>query len=490
MIKLLRTKMKKINDAAKMTTPTMTASTIMFVPTRSTDDDNDDDIEHHLASSSTSSSPSSNCCSKLTAAAGRSRRSATVAVLLAVVTICAVVNLSTSQLKTQLPSLFTGTSVRSVSHTPSSTLLGTAEEGQQKKALTFDSHPSLSDDGVNNNAWLTSDQLSDRSFVERVIKKDPLHGITTDSPNVLLPNEEDWLLSQTHYGDDDSHQVTIPKRLHKVFLRTDGRFSDDVFDMLSDQTVLNLTKNETTSEVDLTGVTDRLVWAHRSWKVYNPDYEIRYFNLNSCRSYLKRYFHPVMLRAFDCIEAFAGKADLFRYLVVYREGGFYSDWKQECMADHLLDRLASNNITFVAAVDSGLPKAWKSIQNSFIGATPRHPILATAIRIILENIQGRADTDKSMTVHHSAYEMTSTIPLGRAVRSINPPLDVPGGAVLIDFKALWGLRFFWKNEIVIVHKCYDCGTSQNWTGGNNYLHKYEIGEYFCPDGPSIFNAAL
>ena len=85
-----------------------------------------------------------------------------------------------------------------------------------------------------------------------------------------------------------------------------------------------------------------------------------------------------------------------------------------------------------------------------IGTTPQHPILATAIRIILKNIHGRANTNKSMTVRNSPYEMTSTIPLGRAFQSIRPPLKVPGGAVLIDFKALWGLKFFWGDEIVIV----------------------------------------
>ena len=232
---------------------------------------------------------------------------------------------------------------------------------------------------------------------------------------------------------------------------------------------------------------DRLPWAHRSWKVFNPDYEIRYFNLHYCRSYLQQHFHPIMWRAFDCIEAFAGKADLFRYLVLYREGGFYSDWKQECMVDGLLDRLSADNVTFIASTDSGLPARMHSTQNSFLGATPGHPILAKAIEIILRNIQGRSDVNKTKLDHDSAYEMTSTIPLGKAFRAVNPSIGTPGGARLLDFKAQYGLRFFLGDEIVIVHKCYNCGSDQNWSDGNNYLHKYEIGEFFCPDGPSLFH---
>ena len=77
----------------------------------------------------------------------------------------------------------------------------------------------------------------------------------------------------------------------------------------------------------------------------NPGYQIRYFDLLACRKYLQDFFHPVFLRAFDCIEAFGGKANLFRYLVIYREGGFYSDWKQVCLKEGLLDELSGISIS-------------------------------------------------------------------------------------------------------------------------------------------------
>ena len=67
--------------------------------------------------------------------------------------------------------------------------------------------------------------------------------------------------------------------------------------------------------------------------------QIRYFNLNLCREYIMEYYHPVFLRAFDCIEAFSGKVNLFRMLVVYAEGGWYSDWKQVCLKPNLLDEI-------------------------------------------------------------------------------------------------------------------------------------------------------
>ncbi|CAJ1938717.1 unnamed protein product [Cylindrotheca closterium] len=330
--------------------------------------------------------------------------------------------------------------------------------------------------------WLTFDQLSERGTNTTWNRATGMadgdkRGLMARPP---FPNESEWLLSPSVYHNSHQDGQLIPKLLHKVLLSTKGDFTKFTYDMMTNETIQNLT-----NPLNLDGI-NRLAWAHRSWKVFNPGYEIRYFNLHHCRTYLARNFHPLMLRAFDCIEAFAGKADLFRYLVVYREGGFYSDWKQECMVDGLLDRVAATNVTFVAATDSGLPRGWKSMQNSFIGATPRHPVLIKTIEILLRNIQSRSDLNQSLTTHNSAYEMTSTIPLGRAFEAISPPLDKPGGARLIDFKANYGLRFFWGEDIVIVHKCYGCGGDQNWADGNNYLHKYEIGEFFCPDAPSLF----
>lgn len=60
--------------------------------------------------------------------------------------------------------------------------------------------------------------------------------------------------------------------------------------------------------------------AHKSWQEMNPGYNVRYFDLNLARQYLREHFHPVFLRAFDCIQAFAMKSDLFRMALLYREG--------------------------------------------------------------------------------------------------------------------------------------------------------------------------
>ena len=132
-----------------------------------------------------------------------------------------------------------------------------------------------------------------------------------------MPDEEDWLLSKPYYNKEDhfqKHEQLIPKYLHKVIITATGDFPD-YFDSIVNATIAS------DNDDNDSPVKGSLAHAHVSWRKLNPGYVIRYFNLHLCREYLKQYYHPIFLRAFDCIEAFAGKSDLFRTLVVYREGG-------------------------------------------------------------------------------------------------------------------------------------------------------------------------
>ena len=77
-----------------------------------------------------------------------------------------------------------------------------------------------------------------------------------------------------------------------------------------------------------------------------------------------------------------------RMALIYREGGWYSDWKQECLQEHLLDKLASN-VTLYTIWDRGHAGVIKErcMQNSFFGATQGHPLIAIQIRIMMEHVQ-------------------------------------------------------------------------------------------------------
>jgi hypothetical protein len=134
------------------------------------------------------------------------------------------------------------------------------------------------------------------------------------------PVEETWLLSPL---DVLLGNHSIPRRINRIYFQKDGKF------------------------VTNQDISAPLREAHRSWLTMNPGYQVRYFNLINARKYLQTYFHPVFLSTFDCIQAFAGKSDFFRVALLYREGGFHSDWKQECLEFKLLERISNETNFFV-----------------------------------------------------------------------------------------------------------------------------------------------
>ncbi len=63
-----------------------------------------------------------------------------------------------------------------------------------------------------------------------------------------------------------------------------------------------------------------------SVKKQNPSYSYRFYSDEECRSIVKEDFGE-FIPAYDSMSP-VEKADLFRYLIVYRDGGVYLIWKE------------------------------------------------------------------------------------------------------------------------------------------------------------------
>ena len=273
--------------------------------------------------------------------------------------------------------------------------------------------------------------------------------------------------ASTHATKASNATTFIPKIINKVYIEKSGLFPTD-------------------QEMNQMG---SLVEAQKSWSIMNPGYAIRYFNLNLCREYIMEYYHPVFLRAFDCIEAFSGKVNLFRMLVVYAEGGWYSDWKQVCLKPNLLDEIG-RGVDFYGVWDYGNNGVAqdKCVQNCFFGATSHHPLIADMIRAILTNIQAEV-----YNVKHALYT-TGPCTFGQVfAKYMNERKDED-----IDGRLRMG---YFKNSVIksaarsdekfVTQKCEGCRTSsQYWREGNNYNKMFEERKYYCQDAKSLFQTAV
>lgn len=79
----------------------------------------------------------------------------------------------------------------------------------------------------------------------------------------------------------------------------------------------------------------------------NPDWEYRFYDDEEVLSYIKAHDDGRLLDAYNRINPVYGaaKADLFRYLVLYHEGGVYLDIKSTCI--YPLDTVIKENDTFI-----------------------------------------------------------------------------------------------------------------------------------------------
>lgn len=84
-------------------------------------------------------------------------------------------------------------------------------------------------------------------------------------------------------------------------------------------------------------------------KAKNLTWEYRFYTDDDIIHYIKTYFDERTLMAYQKINPVygAGRADLFRYLVLYREGGVYLDIKSTCI--YPLDDVIKDDDVFVTA---------------------------------------------------------------------------------------------------------------------------------------------
>ena len=125
---------------------------------------------------------------------------------------------------------------------------------------------------------------------------------------------------------------------------------------------------------------DKMVEAIDSFKVHNPTYQHKLYSGKDCIAYIRKYFDDRILNCFLKLKPYSYRADLFRYLVLYNEGGWYSDSKQVCYNNFdIFDK------DFVVSLDAHINP--NCLFTAFIGSVRGHPILKKTIDIVLFNIE-------------------------------------------------------------------------------------------------------
>lgn len=116
----------------------------------------------------------------------------------------------------------------------------------------------------------------------------------------------------------------------------------------------------------------------------NPKYKIVYFDDNKVRKFIQDNFNMEVLNAFDNLVPGAYKADLFRYCVLYKNGGIYSDLTQQFYVP--LEKIIDHDYDNLVLVRDKSFFFEPGIQINFMAAKPKLKVYRDAINQIVKNV--------------------------------------------------------------------------------------------------------
>ena len=154
-----------------------------------------------------------------------------------------------------------------------------------------------------------------------------------------------------------------------------------------------------------------------SLKKQNPEFTHHLFDIDECREYIRSHFDEDVLNAYDKLIPSAYKADLWRYCVLYKEGGIYMDIKFKCdpnfklieLVDKehfVLDRPYTKNISLkdeiawlnspeyaMSAYTNIDSEIWENgiigIYNAFLVCKKNNPYLKECIDNVVKNTKNK-----------------------------------------------------------------------------------------------------
>lgn len=126
----------------------------------------------------------------------------------------------------------------------------------------------------------------------------------------------------------------------------------------------------------------------QSWK-NQAGWDYRFYLDNDIEIFLSTHFPPEVKEAYDALSPGAFKADLFRYCVLFVYGGVYAD--VDVLLESKLDVVIENDVGFMVPLDRPGIEVNKRmcLWNGFIAAAPGHPLLASVIQNVVNNIRNR-----------------------------------------------------------------------------------------------------
>jgi len=127
----------------------------------------------------------------------------------------------------------------------------------------------------------------------------------------------------------------------------------------------------------------------------NPEFEYYMYDDNDCIEFIKNNFDQDVLMAFNNLIPGAYKADLWRYCVLYINGGVYIDIKYKCINGFKLKSLMDKEY-FVLDRNGIFYTTPQGIYNGLMICKPNNPLLLKLIHRIVYNVKNKFYGENSL----------------------------------------------------------------------------------------------
>jgi len=149
----------------------------------------------------------------------------------------------------------------------------------------------------------------------------------------------------------------------------------------------------------------------------NPEFDYYLYSDEKCREFILNNYSEEVVNAFDMLKPGAFKSDLWRYCILYKNGGVYIDIKYYSLVP-LINLIRINPIIFVKdRNNSCVPSIGNGIYNAFMVSPPNNPIFLYCINEIVQNC-------KFKRYNTSPIDVTGPCILSRVVKKRNPSEDI------------------------------------------------------------------
>lgn len=187
-------------------------------------------------------------------------------------------------------------------------------------------------------------------------------------------------------------------------------------------------------------LSSKLRYFVQSWRELNPGWEIRFYDDEACLNFVKQHF-PEYLKAYVSLPKSVERSDFFRYMIIYKYGGVYTDIDTECKTP-LDDTLLPTDTMVVGweyedvsqedALRKHYVRANQVLQWTFMAA-PGHPALREVCDFIKNHaLEKFSDNTNRDTLEKTGPGIFTDVVLRHS--SSHPPFSA-------NNEELWPVRF-------------------------------------------------